>query len=103
MPRPRTPMPRTRRARTGTTSAASGAHPSRAAHDVLVTGELLDPDRPAGVKTVGGDADLRAHAELTAVGELGGRVMQHDCAVDALQEALGGGAVLGDDRFGVRG
>src|SRR6202030_10778 len=73
------------------------------AHDVLVTRELLDPDRSAGVKTVGGDADLRAHAELAAVGELGGGVMQHDRAVDALQKALGGGAVFGHDRFGVRG
>src|SRR6266404_8425526 len=33
---------------------------TRAAHDVLVAGELLDPDRPAGLKAVGGDAYLRA-------------------------------------------
>src|SRR5207237_2381164 len=44
----------------------SGAHLPRAAHDVLVAGELLHPDRPPGMKTVGRDADPRAHAELAA-------------------------------------
>ena len=45
----------------------------------------------------GGNADLGAHAELAAIGELGRGVDQHDGAVDLLQEALGDGRVLGHD------
>ena len=58
-------------------------------------------DRAARRQALGGDADLGAHAELAAVGELGRGVEQHDRAVDLAQEALGGGLVLGDDRVGV--
>jgi hypothetical protein len=36
----------------------------------------------------GGDADLGAHAELAAVGELRRGVVQHDGAVDLVEEAL---------------
>ena len=36
------------------------------------------PDRAAGMHPAGGDADLRAEAELAAVGELGRGVVQHD-------------------------
>ena len=60
-----------------------------AAHDVLEGGELLDADGAAGVQAAGGDADLGAHAELAAVGELGRGVVQHDGAVEAGEEALG--------------
>ena len=53
-----------------------------AVHHVLVARELLDADRPARVEAVGGDADLRSHAELAAVRELRRCVVQHDGAVD---------------------
>ena len=61
----------------------SRSHLSRTSHHVLVTGQLLDPDRSACMKLVGRDPDLGAHAELAAVGELRGRVVQNDRAVDA--------------------
>ena len=64
---------------------------ARATHDVFVTGQLLDPDRAAGVELVRRDADLGAHAELGAVGELRRGVVEHDRAVDAGQESLGRG------------
>ena len=35
----------------------------------------------------GGDADFRAHAEFTAIGELGRGVAHQDGAVEALEEA----------------
>jgi len=60
------------------------AAPVPRAHDVLVTRELLDPNRPAGVKTVW-DADLPAHAELAAVRELWTRYAARS-PVDALQK-----------------
>ena len=44
----------------------------------------------------------RAHTELTAVGELRRGVVQHDRAVDARQEALGGGGIGRDDGLGMR-
>src|SRR6185437_14137519 len=74
-----------------------------AAHDVFVTRELLDTDRPAGVEPVRGDTDLGAHAELRTVRELHGGVVEHDRTVDAPEKALRRGRVLRDDRFGVRG
>ena len=49
------------------------------------------------------DADLRAHAELAAVGELGGRVDHDDGAVDPVEEGFGRLRVLGDDGLGVLG
>ena len=39
-----------------------------------------------------GDADLGAHAELAAIGELRRGIVQHDRAVDAGEELLGGRA-----------
>ncbi len=42
-----------------------------------------------------------AHAKLTAVGELGRGVVQHDGAVDPRQKALGGVAAFHDDAIGV--
>ena len=72
-----------------------------AANDVFERGQLLDADRPAGMQAPGGDADFRAHAEFAAVGELRRGVVQHDSAVEAGEEALGGGAVVGDDAIGV--
>ncbi len=54
------------------------------------------------MESIGRNADLRAHAELTAVGELGGGIVQHDGAVDPRQEAGGRGGIAGHDGFGVR-
>jgi hypothetical protein len=53
------------------------------------------------VELAGGDADLRAEAELAAVGELGRGVHQHDRAVDLAEEPFGAAGVLGDDRVGM--
>src|SRR3546814_6697691 len=72
-----------------------------AADHVFVAGELLRPDGTAGVQLAGRNADLRTHAELAAVGELGRGVVQDDAAVDAREEALGNGRILGDDRLRV--
>src|ERR687896_1673894 len=59
-----------------------------AAHHVFEAGQLLDPDRTAGVQAAGRDANLGAHAELAAIGELGRGVAHHDCAVDLREKAL---------------
>src|SRR5262245_47068764 len=74
-----------------------------AADAVFEAGELIDPDRPAGVKAAGGNADLGAETELAAVGELGGGVVQHDRGIDLAQEFVRRGAVAGDDGIGVMG
>src|SRR5689334_10707703 len=63
--------------------------------------ELIDADRPARMEFSGRDPDLRAEAELAAVGELRRGVVQHDRRVDLAQEPLGGLVVLGHDRVGV--
>ena len=62
---------------------------ARAVHDIFEGRELLDAHRPAGMEAPGGDADLSPHAELAAVGELRGGIVQHDGAVDAREEFLG--------------
>src|SRR5712671_3513640 len=49
-----------------------------AAHAILEAGELLDADRAARVEAAGRNADLGAEAELAAVGELRGGIVQHD-------------------------
>jgi len=53
------------------------------------------------VHPAGGNADLGAHAELAAVGELGRGVVEHDGAVDLGEEPVGGGLVAGDNSVGV--
>src|SRR5882672_1658647 len=50
--------------------------------EILVARQLLDPDRAARMELVGRDADLRTHAELAAVRELRGRVVQDNRTVD---------------------
>src|SRR4030095_7519732 len=45
-----------------------------ATHLVLVRRELAEPHRPARVQPVRADPDLRAEAELKAIGEAGGGV-----------------------------
>ena len=67
-------------------SAVSRPHLAGAAHHVLEGGELLDADRAARMQPAGGDADLRAHAELAAVGELRRGIVQHDRAVEAARK-----------------
>src|SRR5262245_50670679 len=74
---------------------------TRASYDVLVARQLLDTYGPARVELVGGDADLGAHAELSAVGELCRCIVQHDGTIDAREETLGGGGIAGDDGLGV--
>jgi len=44
-----------------------------------------------------GDADFCAHAELAAIGELGGGVVHEDGAVQLVEEAFDRGWVLGED------
>jgi hypothetical protein len=77
------------------------AGPGRAAHAVFERGQLLDADRPARMHLAGGDADLGAHAELAAIGELRRGIVQQDGRIDLVEEALDGLGILGDDRFGV--
>src|SRR4051812_48913653 len=78
------------------------AHLAAAAHHVLVGSELLDAHWPTGMEAIGRNADLGAHAELAAVGELRGSIVQHDGAIYPLEEALRGGGIGGDDAVGVR-
>ncbi len=40
------------------------------------------------MEAAGGDPDLGAEAELAAVGELGGGIVQHDRRIDAVEEFL---------------
>jgi len=51
---------------------------SVAADAVLETGQLFDADRAARMQPAGGDADLGAETELTAIGELGRGVVEYD-------------------------
>src|ERR671912_1092304 len=105
-PRPR--CGRSRARRKGSLAAmpllrCAGSRPSRAdlagaADDVFVARELGGADGPARVNLARGDADLRAHAELAAVGELRRRVVHDDRAVELVQEALGGCSIVRDDR-----
>src|SRR5579872_7373488 len=57
-----------------------------AVNAILEAGELLDADRTARVQPSGGDADLRAETELTAIGKLRRGVMQHDRRIDLAEE-----------------
>ena len=59
-------------------------------HPGLITGEFPQAHLAAGVEFVGRDADLGAEAELTAVSEAGGDVVEDACGVDAAEEELGG-------------
>ena len=62
---------------------------------------LAEPHRTAGVELLRGDADLRAEAELAAVGEPGRGVRHDHGRVDFGEEALSAGVVVRDDRLGV--
>src|SRR3954453_20501484 len=74
---------------------------SAAAHAILEARELLHADRAARMKAAGGDADLCAKTEFAAVGELRGRIVQHDRGIDFAQKFLRRRVVLRDDRVGV--
>src|ERR1700736_5614492 len=79
----------------------SGSNLSAAPHQILVTGQLFHAHRSTRVEFVGTDADFRTHPEFAAVGELGGRIVQHEGAVDAREKALGCLRVAGHDAVGV--
>src|SRR6267142_1942077 len=81
--------------------SALTANLSATPHHVLITGQLLDADRSAGMKFVRADADFRAHAEFAAVGKLSGRVVQYDGAIDPRQKPLGHCGVVGHDALGM--
>src|SRR4051794_39881232 len=70
--------------------------------DVLVRGELAQRHGPARMQLLGGDADLRAEAELGAICEARGRVHRDRAAVDFAREPLRRGEVARDDGVGVR-
>ena len=53
------------------------------------------------MELVGGDADLGAEAELAAVGEAVGDVVEDAGGIDRAEETLRGGFVGGDDGVGV--
>jgi hypothetical protein len=61
-----------------------------AADAVLVAGEFAQAHRAAGVEFVGGDADLGAEAELAAVGEAVGDVVEDAGGIDLAQETRRG-------------
>src|SRR5436190_10938642 len=63
--------------------------------------QLLGADRTAGVEFAGGNPDLRAKAELAAVGELRRCVVQHDRGIDLAEEFLRSAGVFGHDRIGM--
>ena len=46
-------------------------------------------------------ADFRAHAELSAIGELGRCVVHHDRGIDGIHELFRSRGVFGDDRIRV--
>src|SRR3546814_17152932 len=51
--------------------------------------QLFGPDGPPRVKLARGDSDLRAKAELAAIGELGRGVPDDDGAIHLIEESLG--------------
>ena len=53
------------------------------------------------MKLASRDADFRPEPELSAIGELGRGIVEHDRAVDLAEESLGRAAILGNDRVGV--
>src|SRR6185369_7534554 len=63
--------------------------------------QLLGANRAASVEFAGGNADLRAEAELAAIGELRRCVVQHDRGIDLVEEFLGRRGILRHDRVGV--
>src|SRR6187455_90202 len=69
-------------------AAGSGSQLAGASDDVLVARQLFNADRTACMELVSRDADLRAHAEFTAVRKLSGSVVKHNRTVHTRKEAL---------------
>src|SRR6478735_181840 len=72
-----------------------------AVNAIFKAGQLLGADRAAGVEFAGGNSDLRAEAELAAVGELRRCVVQHDRGIDLAEKPLGCMIVFRHDRIGM--
>src|SRR6266850_7057245 len=70
-----------------------------AVNTIFEARQLLGANRAAGVEFAGRNPDLRAEAELAAVGELRRGVVQHDRRIDFAEEFLGGLGILGHDRI----
>src|SRR3954463_11282126 len=68
---------------------------------IFETRQLLGADRPPRVEFARSNSDLRAEAELAAVGELRRGVVQHDRRIDLAEEFCGGATVFRHDRIGV--
>src|SRR6185503_12052932 len=88
---------RNQRSRSEVKAGPSWTCLAAAAHHIFEGGELFGAYRTAGMHLAGADADFRAHAEFSAICELGGGVPQHDGAVQAAQEGFGGGGVFRHD------
>ena len=77
---------------------AHGVTARRRAHQrPLVRHEPLDAHGTPSVDPARCDAHLSAQPEAIPVGESGGGVVEDAGAVDALDEELGSGGILGDD------
>src|SRR5690606_36741211 len=74
-----------------------------AAHHPAFDGQRLQAHRGVGVQAGGGDADLRAQAELAAVVEARLCVHHDRRAADRADEAVGRGLVGGADGFSMVG
>ena len=83
------------------TAGVIGGDVARAAQQIAVGHQALQPDRPARRQRLGADAHLGAEAVAETIGEAGGAVQVHTGAVDAAQEQLGRGGVGGADGVGV--
>src|SRR6478672_12628259 len=57
-----------------------------AVNSIFEARQLLGANRAAGVEFAGGNPDLRAEAELAAVGELRRCIVQHDRGIDLAEE-----------------
>ena len=97
----RQPPPRT--ARRAAPAAAALTDLSGAGDHVLGRGQLGQAHRSARVQLLRGDADLRAEAELLAVGEPGGGVDEDGRRVHPRGERPRRRQRTGDDRLGVPG
>ena len=70
---------------------------------ILVGRKFLKPHRTAGVKFIGRNSDLRAHAELGAVGEAGRNVVIDARRIDIAQKFRRARLIERNDRIAVAG
>src|SRR3569833_1732340 len=68
---------------------------------IFETRQLLGANGAAGVEFAGGNSDLRAEAEFTAIGELRRNKKQHKHRNDNAKKKSGGTFVFRLDRIGV--